>query len=363
MPAGLDGGRWGAPQDLAVSTRPPSPARIRSARAKTGMGEGSVPPAGRGGGSPTPPAPLQGAGPRGLRRPSRSARGRGRSERPGEGPGAGRERSPAGPPGACRARHTNNNKRKEARRQLSAHWVLHVGDAGRGRGARQGGASRGSRLPPPRTRPARAGGASERSRCPPGTHPPSKSEMIPSSCALTAGSDMVARGQRRARRAARRKRPGRAGPCALAGAPRPRSRSRSRRAELAAEPLGPRARLNEWGRRAGAGLPLLAPPPRPAPASWADQVPAPWPGLPGSHWLLRPPVKAGTRGGWGASGRRGTGRVQGAGPECAPAPGGPTPRGPRCTGPPLRPAPAPAAARCGRMWTAGAGAVPGEAGR
>lgn len=207
--------------------------------------------------------------------------------------------SPASPQGGCRrSAHTNNNKRKETRAAAVPALGPPRRRRGAGQGARRGQGGRapypGVPPPPPRTRPAR--GASEHSHCRPGTHPPSKSEMIPSSCALTAGSDMVARRQRDARRAAERKRPGRPGPCALAGAPRPRSR----RAELAAEPLGPRARLNEWGRRAGAGLPLLAPPPRSAPASWADQVPAPWPGLPGSHWLLRPPVKAGT---WGAGAR------------------------------------------------------------
>lgn len=68
---------------------------------------------------------------------------------------------------------------------------------------------------------------------------------------------MVARGQRGARTAAERRRPVPPGPCARAPA---------RRAELAAEPLGPRAPLNEWGRRAGAGLPRPAPGPGPGPA-------------------------------------------------------------------------------------------------
>lgn len=128
---------------------------------------------------------------------------------------------------------------------------------------------------------------------------------------------MVARGQRDARaESGGEVAPWPAGPCALAGAPRPRSR----RAELAAEPLGPRARLNEWGRRAGAGLQLPEPPPPPRPrllggSGSCTRSPA------SQLALAAPPACQG----WGLVGlgpsrRRGTRRVLGARPEHPPSP-------------------------------------------
>lgn len=157
---------------------------------------------------------------------------------------------------------------------------------------------------------------------------------------------MVARGQRDARaESGGEVAPWPAGPCALAGAPRPRSR----RAELAAEPLGPRARLNEWGRRAGAGLQLPVPPPPPRPrllggSGSCTRSPA------SQLALAAPPACQG----WGLVGlgpsrRRGTRRVLGARPEHPPLlPAWPAPRGRRRT----RPAPSPytGTPRCGQMW-------------
>lgn len=116
---------------------------------------------------------------------------------PGSAPGAGAAEARALQEPVARGTHTNNNKRKETGRQRSPHRVLHVSGAGRGRGRAAGRAPPGV-PPPPRHLPPGRGA--------PSAHPPSKSEMIPSSCALTAGSDMVA-GGRAARRAARGKRP------------------------------------------------------------------------------------------------------------------------------------------------------------
>lgn len=297
------------------------------------MGEGGHAPGrtqGRGTGSPT----RRGAA--GARRPTGSAGGRGPSDRRGgaAGPGGCRGR-PSNLRGGCR-RSGKYNKRKEA-------------------GSQHGG-RRGARLPdprPPRRRRGRGLGGARRQGAPSGVppapprarHPPSKSEMIPSSCALTAGSDMVAGAEGGGEEAPRRP-----GPCARAPAEQ----------SWPPAPLGPRAPLNEWGRRAGAGPRLPAPPPRPAPAARADQVPAPGPASAArtgcSARPSRPGSGVGVVEGWGPSGRRGDRPSPGratrrpAPPRLAPRPGTATDA--------ARPLPPgrPAAARCGRMWGPGGGA-------
>lgn len=170
---------------------------------------------------------------------------------------------------------------------------------------------------------------------------------------------MVAGGQRVARRAAARKRPQRGpGPARWLGR---RARAPAVQSSLPEEPLGPQARLNEWGRKAGAGpSPRSAPPPRPRlPGGSGSRTRA---GLPVSHWLLRPPVKAGP-GGLGPEQPLGDspGHTTGAPPFSPP---GPRPGDGRETGPrPLPPgAPLwPDVGGCGgRAVARGAGAQRGR---
>ncbi|XP_047613091.1 basic salivary proline-rich protein 2-like isoform X2 [Phacochoerus africanus] len=167
--------------------------------------------------------------------------------------------------------------------------------------------------------------------------------MMPSSCALTAGSDMVARGTHDAWRAAARKRPGRPGPCALAGGGRARAPTVQ---SWPPEPLGPRARLNEWGRRAGAGAPR-SPRPAPPPPPGRIRFPHPRSGLPVSHWLLRPPVKTEPGGLGPERPPRGQAESWAPDPNPPPPPAWPAPRGRRRTRPRLPP---PGTPRCGQMW-------------
>lgn len=173
---------------------------------------------------------------------------------------------------------------------------------------------------------------------------------------------MVAGGQGVAQRAAARKRP-RPGPSP--------ARWLGRRARAPAvqrsppEPLGPQDRLNEWGRKAGAGpspsaAPARRPGPRPAPASRADQVPAP-PASPArtgySARLSRPGL-----GGWGQSGRSRDRGALGTRPARPPSPGLACAQGRRPTRPRPLPPGRPAATRCGRMWRPGRGAGAGAEG-
>lgn len=214
----------------AVSARQPSAAGIRlSPGPETGWGGRAGGPPGQdseaGNDSLDPPQA------KGARWPTGSAGGRGRSDcREGKCAPGSAEEAPGALEEAVVARQTQTTIKGRKPGRSAQGPVRARGPPNRvpqvGEGARDGRVSQpGSRLLVRATVPRRvARGASEAAR-----HPPSKSEMIPSSCALTAGSDMVARGPRDARRAAARKRPGRPGPCALAGAPRPRSR----RAELA----------------------------------------------------------------------------------------------------------------------------------
>lgn len=152
---------------------------------------------------------------------------------------------------------------------------------------------------------------------------------------------MVAGGQRVARRAAARKRPQRGpGPARWLGR---RARAPAVQSSLPEEPLGPQAQLNEWGRKAGAGpSQRSAPPPRPRlPGGSGSRTRA---GLPVSHWLLRPPVKAGP-GGLGPEQPLGDspGHTTGAPPFSLPGPRpGDGERRGLC--------PSPQAPCCGQMW-------------
>lgn len=155
---------------------------------------------------------------------------------------------------------------------------------------------------------------------------------------------MVARGPRDAWRAAARKRPGRPGPCALAGGGRARAPTVQ---SWPPEPLGPRARLNEWGRRAGAGAPR-SPRPAPPPPPGRIKFPHPRSGLPVSHWLLRPPVKTEPGGLGPERPPRGQAESWAPDPSAPPPSAWPAPRGRRRTRPRLPPPPG--TPRCGQMW-------------
>lgn len=105
--------------------------------------------------------------------------------------------------------------------------------------------------------------------------------------------------------------------------------------------------MNGGGGRAPASS-SPCPHPRPAPASWADQVPAPAAQPPSSHWLLRPPVKAGAWWGWDRADAAGHAESWAPDPSTPLLPAWPAPRGRRRT----RPAPSPhtGTPRCGQMW-------------
>lgn len=336
MSPGLDRGRWGAPpQDPIVPGprplgSPPQPG-FAQPRPRNGRGGGAVRPGWTQGRVPKSPEQPLGRGPR---RPG-SPEGGDRAPRRRQCRG-----SLASPRGRCRcSAHTNNNKRKETGRQRSPHRVLHVGDASGGWGwARREDTPSGV---PPQGPPST-----------PGASLAPTFEVRNDPVQLRVDRGVRHGGARAARRADGG---GAEAPCA-ARALRPRSRPG---AALAAEPLGPRAPLNEWGRRRAPASRA----PRPGPAPGRIGFPH-RPGLPpGSHWLLRPPVKARA---WGAGTRAGA-----AGPaeSWAPDPSAPllrawlVPRG----RPRTRPAPPPRTPRCGQMWAdVGAGRRHGggaEAGR
>lgn len=275
MSPGLDRGRWGAPpQDPIVPGprplgSPPQPG-FAQPRPRNGRGGGAVRPGWTQGRVPKSPEQPLGRGPR---RPG-SPEGGDRAPRRRQCRG-----SLASPRGRCRcSAHTNNNKRKETGRQRSPHRVLHVGDASGGWGwARREDTPSGV---PPQGPPST-----------PGASPAPTFEVRNDPVQLRVDRGVRHGGARAARRADGG---GAEAPCA-ARALRPRSRPG---AALAAEPLGPRAPLNEWGRRRAPASRA----PRPGPAPGRIGFPH-RPGLPpGSHWLLRPPVKARA---WGAGTRAG----------------------------------------------------------
>lgn len=109
--------------------------------------------------------------------------------------------------------------------------------------------------------------------------------------------------------------------------------------------------MNGGGGRAPALPAPRSPRPRPAPPPPPRRIrfPHPRPGLPVSHWLLRPPVKAGPGGAGAQNGRWRESRVLGARPERPPSP-----RLARAQGTATDAAPAPSSPRrtprCGQMW-------------
>lgn len=292
MSPGLDWGAKGRPP-----LDPAGPSRIRSAASPAGIRLGPAP-NGCGGGRPRSgqdaeagdplPAPPQGrGGPRAdgeRRREGTERRPRG-SREPRPVPRAPREPSRGLSP------FGKYNKRKEAGRQ---------------RGGR-----RGARAPepgPPRRRRGTGGARREGapSRGParpllaPAARPAPTFEVRDDPVQLRVDRGVGHGGWRAARRAegGGEEAPRRPGPCARAPAEQ----------SWPPEPLGPRARLNEWGRRAGAGARLPAPPPRPAPAARADQVPAPGPASPARTGCSARPSRPGPGGGgggcWGPRRRR-----------------------------------------------------------
>lgn len=299
----------------------PSPARTAQApKLEWGRGLSSL--AGCGGGglthTPRPVAPQ----PRSP--PARPWGPRAQGQRPGQGlNGCGSWNCAPGVPRGARApsrgvsvsANTNNNKRKESPETVCGERrtrVLHVG----------------GREPPrvPASPPAHSPEGSFE-QPPRGLAPTFEVRDDPVQLRVDRGVRHGGwRAWRRAEGGGEEAPPAGPGPCALAGERCPPPAVQS----WPPEPLAPRARLNEWGRRAGAGAPRSPPRPRLPGGSGSRTLGPASPSRTGCRARLSRPGLGGLGPEWPPRGRRSSGRLSRAPLFCSGAHGAaPSPDAPR----------------------------------